>query len=92
MYYIHVCMYICNVCMAIYTCTCYILYYPNLQAVECDRYSALTKLLLIANDVNTQNNLGYTPLHYAAIQDNVMAANKLLDKGAFTDHPDEVTI
>lgn len=42
--------------------------------------------------VDVKNKNGHTPLHLAAINNDVFIGNKLLDRGAFSDEPDQVSV
>ena len=48
------------------------------------------QILEIMDNVDIKNKRGHTPLHTATLYDDVLVANKLLDKGAYFDENDNV--
>lgn len=63
---------------------------PYLQAVECKKYASSVKIIAMTENVDIKNKQGLTPLHIAAINNDVAIAHKLLDKGAYVDECDNV--
>ena len=63
--------------------------------MECDNYMVILmfeKLQLCRLAANVKNNMGHTPLHLSAINNNVDGAEKILDAGAVVDSYDAVSI
>jgi ankyrin repeat protein len=55
---------------------------PLHLAIEKNLPPSITSLLITRENLEKSNNLGYTPLHVAALHDNVTLANVLHEKGA----------